>query len=280
MSASRATSLLLAAVLIAAAQGSAAVRGWRSSEPAASWTSGWARGLLQSSEEGSCDAEVARALERQKEALEDRIVGGVEVRDPDRYPYIANLVRYGRSEFCGGSLIAPNVILTAAHCEKSRTTVWLGRYDLGEREEYEEFGIVEKAYPNPRWDSDTNDNDLMLLLLDGSSKFKPVAIDGGDDEPFVEAVEDESRRVFVTTMGWVSTALLHTRGLLSSVVMHAYTSRACTCACVTAPAKPLRRDERRPRRRRLSVAQPLLSIVDCGPDRRDLTRLSMVVGNM
>jgi len=43
-----------------------------------------------------------------------RIVGGVEAR-PGSHPWIVSL-QMGESHFCGGTLIAPNVVITAAHC--------------------------------------------------------------------------------------------------------------------------------------------------------------------
>lgn len=49
---------------------------------------------------------------------EDRIVGGQEVQPHGKYPYAVALSSFGNVK-CGGSLIAPNVVLTAAHCSPS-----------------------------------------------------------------------------------------------------------------------------------------------------------------
>ena len=50
--------------------------------------------------------------------VEDRIVGGKEVSPKDKYPYSVYLAKQENNPYCGGSLIAPNVVLTAAHCSK------------------------------------------------------------------------------------------------------------------------------------------------------------------
>lgn len=44
-----------------------------------------------------------------------RIVGGTQT-NAVRYPYIASLRNSAGQHFCGGSLVAPRVVLTAAHC--------------------------------------------------------------------------------------------------------------------------------------------------------------------
>ena len=44
------------------------------------------------------------------------IIGGTQVTDPDRYKYIVSLTKWG-GHFCGGALIAPDLVVSAAHCQ-------------------------------------------------------------------------------------------------------------------------------------------------------------------
>ena len=48
-------------------------------------------------------------------ADDGKIVGG-DVMPPNSVPYIVNIKRSG-SIMCGGSLVSPGYIITAAHCE-------------------------------------------------------------------------------------------------------------------------------------------------------------------
>lgn len=47
---------------------------------------------------------------------EDRIVAGYDI-GYYRYPWYAALIRYGKVA-CGGALIGPKTVITAAHCYK------------------------------------------------------------------------------------------------------------------------------------------------------------------
>ncbi|KAJ3066400.1 Azurocidin, partial [Quaeritorhiza haematococci] len=62
------------------------------------------------------------------------VVGGDPVGTPEKYPWLVSLQNNGR-HFCGGSLIAPNVVMTAAHCTSTFANpntykVAAHRYDL------------------------------------------------------------------------------------------------------------------------------------------------------
>lgn len=122
-------------------------------------------------------APVADAAPRQT-----RIINGMSVSAGDyttRWPFIAALLTHGTTntydaQFCGGSLIAPSFVLTAAHCvtssaagnpvkEPSSMDVLLGTRMLGDgsgtRIE------VQQIIRHPDYDHGTTANDVALLFL-------------------------------------------------------------------------------------------------------------------
>jgi len=136
----------------------------------------------------SCIASIANA--------QDKIVGGTEV-NPGRYAYQAALVDGSGSQFCGGSLIAPGYVLSAAHCAGIGSAVQIGRHDLSDSsEDFENINVVTEI-THPDYDDDTLENDIMILKLESDSSAQPVEYDTGSAD--TSAGED------VTVMGWGTT---------------------------------------------------------------------------
>ena len=80
-------------------------------------------------------------VERFKDGSQ-KIVGGAEATAFDR-PWMASLQTSEGIHFCGGSLIAPNLVLTAAHCVGGGVdVVALGRHNIltGDPTEYQNNG--------------------------------------------------------------------------------------------------------------------------------------------
>lgn len=127
-------------------------------------------------------AEIARAL-----VVDKRIVGGVKVMSladaPWQVALIRGVVSPGRSQFCGGTLIAPDVVLTAAHCvdnnivrkRASKVDVVAGTLTYnsgGERLK------VSAIFVHPEWSSASMDNDFAILKLASRSTLGvPAALE-------------------------------------------------------------------------------------------------------
>uniref|UniRef100_A0A674IWB0 Trypsin-3-like n=1 Tax=Terrapene triunguis TaxID=2587831 RepID=A0A674IWB0_9SAUR len=96
-----------------------------------------------------------------------RVIGGRNCLFGSR-PYQVALLRNGRLT-CGGSLIAPKWVLTAAHCGRrgiSSLRVHLGDYNLQVKEPTEQIRRIRNFFVHPRYNICPRDNDFMLLELD------------------------------------------------------------------------------------------------------------------
>lgn len=116
-----------------------------------------------------------------------RIVGGHEA-EPGAWPWMTAVVRAGGdsiydSQYCGGTLIHPRWVLTAAHCvysEKAEDVeAVLGVHDLS-ADTGERFGVKRKIlHPDYRYSTDENDF-ALLELSDGATQPVVRLYTGGD----------------------------------------------------------------------------------------------------
>lgn len=146
-----------------------------------------------------CDAVETRGAARvpsldeiTRRSMQPRIVGGVEAR-PGAWPWAVSLSFYsagGLLHYCGGALIAPEWVLTAAHCEVGLGDVAvIGRHDLSS--EAGEKHRVDRVLTHRQYDEETQDNDIALLHLNTPSDARPVTLGS-------EAQAGDS----VTVIGW------------------------------------------------------------------------------
>mmetsp|Transcript_25715 Transcript_25715/g.60894 ORF Transcript_25715/g.60894 Transcript_25715/m.60894 type:complete len:625 (-) Transcript_25715:849-2723(-) len=102
-----------------------------------------------------------------------RVIHGTDATF-QRYPYMVEVV--SPSSLCGGSLVAPDLVLSAAHCGTEMNFANVGRYNRsswhGNYYELGEDGSERRAildvYVHPSYDDDSDDfrYDMQLLKLD------------------------------------------------------------------------------------------------------------------
>jgi secreted trypsin-like serine protease len=96
--------------------------------------------------------------------IQPRVVGGSDAAR-GFYPYFVRIDvnHYPR---CGGSLVAPDVVLTAAHCKDEQMSVIVNGYHGSlEVNDDQRFRYVEYMLQHPEYNDMTFHKDLMLLKL-------------------------------------------------------------------------------------------------------------------
>ena len=99
-----------------------------------------------------------------------RIVGGV-VANPTLYPFYAYLeIRSGTgARACGGTLVAPDIVLTAAHCfdvTVLSVKVLINNTSLTQSTGFEYLRAGESWTIHPEYEINTFANDVAILLLE------------------------------------------------------------------------------------------------------------------
>ncbi|XP_071287227.1 coagulation factor X-like, partial [Agelaius tricolor] len=106
-----------------------------------------------------------------------RIVGGDECL-LGQCPWQAVLLNEEGEEFCGGTILNENFILTAAHCinQSKEIKVVVGEVDREKKEQSESMHTVDKIIVHSKFDAETYDNDIALLKLKEPVTFSEYVI--------------------------------------------------------------------------------------------------------
>uniref|UniRef100_A0A8C4TGC8 trypsin n=1 Tax=Erpetoichthys calabaricus TaxID=27687 RepID=A0A8C4TGC8_ERPCA len=99
------------------------------------------------------------------------IINGKETK-AHRRPYMASLRNAKGEHICGGFLILPNYVLTAAHCYEEPIKVLLGAHDVSKKEKSWQMIPVQKFFHHKKYNNKTHENDIMLLKLKHDAKMK------------------------------------------------------------------------------------------------------------
>jgi len=154
---------------------------------------------------------------------EQRIIGGSDAR-ANEYNFAVSL-QDSIGHFCGGSLIARDVILSAAHCQGGSYDVVLGRHDLdsGGGQKIR----MARELPHPKYKRSSVDKDFMLVFLTSAATLNrnvdTVTLNGDSSIPEV------SRGA--TVMGWGDTDIRDDVSKLSDVLREAQVNVISNSEC-------------------------------------------------
>src|SRR3954451_6526733 len=135
-----------------------------------------------------------------------KILGGA-VAAPGQFPWMAALVdsrsdRAINGAFCGGTLVAPRVVLTAAHCVEGTSAdeidVVVGRTRLSQDDDGERIEVA-KIVVHAGYDPQSVIKDVALLQLAASASVPPLPL----AHPADDGMTTPGSRVFV--IGWGAT---------------------------------------------------------------------------
>ncbi|KAH8280259.1 hypothetical protein KR018_001168, partial [Drosophila ironensis] len=145
-------------------------------------------------------------------SLDGRIVGGQNTSILE-YPHQISMRLRGNHR-CGGSIYDTNVIISAAHCVNTLTTVEnltivAGSSQIWYKEDKQQELAVLKIIIHPNYRTINNDYDAAILILDGDFEFNDSI------QPIKLATQRPDHDTAVVVTGWGTTS---EGGLISNLL--------------------------------------------------------------
>ncbi|RKT56989.1 S1 family peptidase [Saccharothrix australiensis] len=115
-------------------------------------------------------------------AAEPRVVGGSRVSVED-YPWVVYLTDSKGNQFCGGTLVAPTKVVTAAHCAgglaPKTARVVVGREDKRDTRRGVALPVAD-VWTHPEYVTADRGHDVAVLTLTRAAPGTPLELAGGD----------------------------------------------------------------------------------------------------
>ncbi|MGH3763356.1 S1 family peptidase [Actinophytocola sp.] len=157
--------------------------------------------------------------------VQPMIIGGEETTIEEN-PFMVALTTPDGFQFCGGSIVAPTKVLTAAHCTEGQQPtdmqVVAGRTSLSGGGGT--TAAVTDIWVNPNFDSGTLSNDASVLTLDQPLAEAPIAIATPEDADLYAAGANS------TVYGWGVTETGDTSDILRKVSVPVTADADCTAS--------------------------------------------------
>lgn len=162
-------------------------------------------------------------------SFSSKIVGGENALKGE-IPYIVSLRSKSYGHFCGGSLIAQNWILTAAHCVRGSKIdeVWIGLLDQKDQAGVEKIKPL-KIIAHEKYNTQTMENDFALIQLSTNSSFAAIGLNSLEIniDDSIDAIP-----IMSMTSGWGATkeSSYGLPDLLQKVTVPLVSTTACNAA--------------------------------------------------
>ncbi|PXY26187.1 serine protease [Prauserella sp. PE36] len=140
---------------------------------------------------------VPAAGAQQTSGTQPYIVGGTDASIAD-HPYAVYLVDERENQFCGGTLVAADTVITAAHCAVAVRSSELGVV-AGRQDKRGADGMrfdVRRVWVAPDYEDPTTGDDIAVLTLAGSAPYRPARVAGPQDEALY------APGTMATVLGW------------------------------------------------------------------------------